>query len=198
MKARALPPCKWRRIPASRAGPLDSGRSACAALLSRRRGAGHTKAVVSVKFSNGGERLASASADGTARVWQTLSGECLHVLSGHTQARPAAAPPLSCPARQGRRKACRPAARQGVNDVAWDPSDRYLATASDDRTLILWGAAAGERLRTLEGHTNFVFCCAFNPRQSSLARVPRPPAPPACLSRSAARAPVANVRAGGR
>ena len=110
-------------------------------------------------------------------MWQTLSGECLHVLSGHTQACPAAAPPLSCPARQARREACRPAARQGVNDVAWDPSDRYLATASDDRTLILWGAAAGERLRTLEGHTNFVFCCAFNPRQSSLARAPAPPGP---------------------
>ncbi len=86
--------------------------------------------------------------------------------------------------------------------MAWDPSDRYLATASDDRTLILWGAAAGERLRTLEGHTNFVFCCAFNPRQSSLARAPpgplRPARGPAGLVRNAARAPVATARGDGR
>ncbi len=71
---------------------------------------------------------------------------------------------------------------QGVNDVAWDPDDRYLATASDDKTLLLWAVETGEKLRTLEGHTNFVFCCAFNPKQSSLVRSPRwtrPLPPPA-------------------
>ena len=57
---------------------------------------------------------------------------------------------------------------QGVNDVAWDWDDRYLATASDDKTLLLWDAQTGERLRLLEGHTNFVFSCAFSPNNSSL------------------------------
>ena len=57
---------------------------------------------------------------------------------------------------------------QGVNDVAWDPDDRYLATASDDKTLVLWAAQTGERLRTLEGHSSFAFCCAFSPLGSSL------------------------------
>ncbi|KAK9846338.1 hypothetical protein WJX81_001869 [Elliptochloris bilobata] len=102
---------------------------------------GHTRGVVSVKFSNDGRRLASASADKTARVWDPFTGDCLHILSGHTE---------------------------GVNDVAWDPEDRYLATASDDKTLLLWAAQTGERLRKLEGHTNYVFCCAFNPAHGSL------------------------------
>lgn len=52
---------------------------------------------------------------------------------------------------------------QGLSDIAWEHRDRYLATASDDTTLRLWEAATGECLRTLEGHTHYVFCCAFNP-----------------------------------
>ena len=54
--------------------------------------------------------------------------------------------------------------------MAWDPDERYLATASDDKTLLLWAAQTGERLRMLEGHSNYVFCCAFSPRHSSLVR----------------------------
>ena len=68
---------------------------------------------------------------------------------------------------------CQPV--QGINDVAWDCDDRYLATASDDKTLLLWAAQTGERLRRLEGHTNFVFSCAFSPKNSSLVPPWAPP-----------------------
>lgn len=85
---------------------------------------------------------------------------------------------------------------QGVNDVAWDPDDRYLATASDDKTLLLWAVETGEKLRSLEGHTNFVFCCAFNPKQSSLVRSPqRAPPWPLLLANSCQRTKSCRVRA---
>jgi WD40 repeat protein/serine/threonine protein kinase len=42
---------------------------------------GHTDRVVSLQFDARGERLLSASWDGTARIWDVASGKMLHVLS---------------------------------------------------------------------------------------------------------------------
>ena len=47
--------------------------------------AGHTLAVVSVKFSHRGNYLATASADKTAKIWDILTAKCLHTLEGHTK-----------------------------------------------------------------------------------------------------------------
>ena len=57
---------------------------------------------------------------------------------------------------------------QGLSDVAWDPSSRFLASASDDYTLKLWRVSTGECLKTLIGHTHYVFCCAFSPNGNIL------------------------------
>ena len=46
----------------------------------------------------------------------------------------------------------------------------YLASASDDKTLRLWDVRTGACLRTLVGHTNYVFCCTFNPQGNLLVR----------------------------
>lgn len=57
---------------------------------------------------------------------------------------------------------------QGVSDVAWESRGAYLASASDDKTLRLWDAGTGRALRVLQGHSNFVFCCNFNPQGNLL------------------------------
>jgi len=53
--------------------------------------------------------------------------------------------------------------------VAWSSCGGLLATASDDKTIRLWDAETGVQLRTCEGHTNYVFCCSFNPHDNILA-----------------------------
>lgn len=75
-------------------------------------------------------------------------------------------PPLCAPAPNTpplvHTRACSNA--QGISDIAWSSAGNYLCTASDDHTLKLWDACSGRCLRTLTGHTNFVFCCCFSPQ----------------------------------
>eukprot|EP00490_Sorites_sp_Unknown_P021719 CAMPEP_0114695042 /NCGR_PEP_ID=MMETSP0191-20121206/70908_1 /TAXON_ID=126664 /ORGANISM="Sorites sp." /LENGTH=51 /DNA_ID=CAMNT_0001990781 /DNA_START=38 /DNA_END=189 /DNA_ORIENTATION=+ len=47
---------------------------------------GHEDWVRTANFSPDGMLIASASYDGTARVWSSRTGECLQTLTGHTEA----------------------------------------------------------------------------------------------------------------
>ena len=51
---------------------------------------------------------------------------------------------------------------QGISDIAWSSCSNYLCSASDDKTVKIWDVATGARLRTLSGHTDYVFCVNFN------------------------------------
>jgi WD40 repeat protein len=89
-----------------------------------------------VAFSSNGGRLATAGSDGTAKIWDALTGELMRTLSGHSGA---------------------------VRAVAFSPDGTRLATASEDKTAKLWDAASGQVLRTLLGHTSTVHSVAFSP-----------------------------------
>eukprot|EP00877_Chromochloris_zofingiensis_P008010 jgi/Chrzof1/3462/Cz12g26140.t1 len=51
----------------------------------------------------------------------------------------------------------------GVNSVAWNAQGNYLASVSDDQTVKIWDVEKGTCLRTMTGHSHYVFCCQFNP-----------------------------------
>ncbi|KAK1266552.1 hypothetical protein QJS04_geneDACA015623 [Acorus gramineus] len=106
----------------------------------------HTLAVSCVKFSNDGHLLCSASLDKTLIVWSSQTLAPLLRLSGHSE---------------------------GVSDLAWSFDSHYVCSASDDRTIKIWDAkssdASSSCVKTLKGHTGFVFCVNFNPMSTLIA-----------------------------
>src|SRR5262249_25642569 len=98
--------------------------------------------VTGVAFSPDGLRLATASRDETARLWDARTGQELLTLKGHTAQ---------------------------VRSVSFSPDGTRLATTSADGTARLWDARTGQELRALKGHAGWVWCVAFSPDGTRLA-----------------------------
>ncbi len=113
---------------------------------------GHTGTIYSVSFSPDGKRLASASDDGTVKVWDVTAGQNMITFTGHTAKDDAGE--------------LEPKAIYGI---AWSPDGLHLASASSDQTVKVWEASTGQEVRTLKGHTGEVFSVAFSPDGKRLA-----------------------------
>ena len=100
----------------------------------------HRGHVFAIAFSPDGRYLATASEDGSAGVWDTVSGE-----------------QASCLAHNGE-----------VYAVTFSPDGRYLATASWDGTAGIWEVGSGHRRFSLN-HEGMVRGVAFSPDGRYLA-----------------------------
>jgi WD40 repeat protein len=112
---------------------------------------GHTNEVCSVAFSPDGSTIVCVSLDQSVRLWDCPTGQCLKTWYGNTDwAFPVAFSPISSP----------PLIR-GVGGI--------LASGSNDKTVKLWNWQAGSCIRSLEGHTDFIYGIAFSPNGEILA-----------------------------
>ncbi len=108
--------------------------------------AGHTDQVWHAAFSPDGSRIVTASADSTARLWDS-EGKQLAVLEGH---------------------------KRTVRRAAFSPDGSRIVTASWDNTARLWDSD-GKPLAVLAGHTKRLFLAAFSPDGSRIVTTANDP-----------------------
>lgn len=97
---------------------------------------GHFGPVVEVAFFPDGQRVLTASADGTAKIWNAASGRELLTLSGH---------------------------RNRLLCACVSPDGRRVVTGSRDRTAKVWDADTGRELLAFKDHDGWVMAAAFAP-----------------------------------
>jgi WD40 repeat protein len=83
--------------------------------------AGHTGQVLAVGVSPNGRRVATGSADGTARLWNAATGREVHILRAH---------------------------RGGVLATRFSPDGTRLATLGADGAVRVWDVRTGRKLRS--------------------------------------------------
>ena len=136
----------------------------------------HDGRVVHAEFDRGGQRVATASDDGTARVWDVATGECVAVLKHEGPVRHAAfssngdrvvtasaagtaqiwdaksGQPLTPPLKH----------EAEVKQALFNPAGDRVLTASADKTARLWNTVTGAFLASLE-HSDPVYLAHFSP-----------------------------------
>jgi WD40 repeat protein len=95
---------------------------------------GHEDVIASVSYSPDGRRLASASWDGTIKIWDAATGHVIRTLTG----------------------------KSPIFGVVFHPAGTQLVSAGSDRTVTLWDAATGQVIRTFSGHNRTIHELAFS------------------------------------
>jgi WD40 repeat protein len=101
--------------------------------------AGHTAYVRDFSFNKDGSLMVTASDDGTARVWNTTTGQTVGKLEGHSD---------------------------GVNSATFSSDGKFIVTASNDKTVRIWDATSFALLRNVgDSFAGPVHSAEYNPNR---------------------------------
>jgi WD40 repeat protein len=109
-------------------------------------------------FSPNSKLLASGCDDITIQIWNSVAGELLHTLRGHSRFISAA-----------KKLHLAPWSRDIVHSITFSPNSKLLASGSTDHKVWLWDPVAGKSLRVLKGHSRTVDSVAFTSDSKILA-----------------------------
>ncbi|HYV34765.1 MAG TPA: WD40 repeat domain-containing protein [Gemmataceae bacterium] len=145
---------------------------------------GHNGFVHHVAISPDGKLMATASLDGTVKLWDAKTGKELKTLKGH-------AGQVYCVAfnhdgtllaSSGHDKSIRlwnvkdgktvkqlQGHTESVDWVAFSPSGKVLASCGADKSVRLWSADAGKTIKSFNTHKDNVYCVAWSPNGKLLA-----------------------------
>lgn len=97
---------------------------------------GHDGPIIAAAFSPDGQLVATASLDGTARIWSVRDGSTVAILKGHGNE---------------------------LKTVAFSPDGQSVLTASRDGTARIWNVLDGKERFVLKGHSGAVNSAQFSP-----------------------------------
>lgn len=98
----------------------------------------------SAVFSPDSKRVVIASDDGTAKIWNTLTGQFLAECKGH---------------------------QAEVQTAEFSPDGKYVLTSSKDGYAAIWNSATGILLGVLAGHQDYVNAASYSPGGNMVATV---------------------------
>lgn len=149
---------------------------------------GHTSAVRGIAISPDGCTIASASYDGTLKIWDLQSNSLLRTLHGHRDRVYSVAYPSTTDSDNallvsgsadttikiwhipsGKNRQTLTGHTENVCSVAVSPDGQTIASGSWDSTIKIWDIPSGKCRQTLTGHLSWVYGVAFSPDGTQLA-----------------------------
>lgn len=103
----------------------------------------HEDKIWSIAFSPDDRLLASASSDGTIKLWEVETKKCIATLKDHTDQ---------------------------VHSVVFSPNGKFIISSGNDTAINLWDVKQGQLLKTFpKRHDHWIWSVAWNPQYPLIA-----------------------------